>query len=406
MSGPAAETSSRWPVVVAFALVGAATQVTWLNYAGITTVAAEHFGVSDSAVGWLANMFPLLYVVLAVPAGLVLDRWFRGGLAAGAVLTAVGAAVRLIDDTYLWAFAGQTIIAIAQPLVLNAVTGVAARYLRERDRPAGIAVGMSSTFAGMVLAFILGALFPDAGQLTTVVTLGAGFAAVAAVAMLVALARPAPQPHAAPSTGLRALRVASTDRLVRLLCLAVFFPFGTFIALTTFGQPLLEPAGVAVDTANLILLANVLAGVIGCAVLPVWAARRGLELRVGVVALVASTISCLALAVVPSAGIGFAAVLVIGFGLLPLMPIVLDLVERRGGEAQGTAAGLVWLTGNLGGLLVSTVVGLLTGEPGLAFALMAVCALVAVPLLRAIRPHLPAPVSADPPASATAAPGG
>ncbi|MGH3470068.1 MAG: MFS transporter, partial [Thermocrispum sp.] len=173
-------------------------------------------------------------------------------------------------------------------------------------------------------------------------------------------------------------------------CVAVFFPFGTFIALTTFGQPLLEPAGVAVDTASLILLVNVLAGVAGCAVLPVWAARRGLELRVGVLALVASTLSCVALAVAPGVGVGFAAVLVIGFGLLPLMPIVLDLVERRAGEAHGTAAGLVWLTGNLGGLLVSTAVGLLTGRPLLAFLLMAACALVAVPLLRTIRPHLPA----------------
>ncbi|MGH3432004.1 MAG: MFS transporter [Thermocrispum sp.] len=390
MAEPAADPPSRWPVVVAFALVGAATQVTWLNYAGVTTVAAGHFGVSDAAVGWLANMFPLLYVVLAIPAGLVLDRWFRGGLAAGAALTAVGAAVRLVDDTYAWALAGQTLIAVAQPLVLNAVIGVAARYLRAPDRPAGISVGMSSTFAGMVLAFVLGALFPRADQLGTVVGLGAGIAVVAAVAMLLALRRPGEQRHAAPAAGLRALRVAAGDRLVQLLCLAVFFPFGTFIALTTFGQPLLEPAGVAVDTASLILLVNVLAGVAGCAVLPVWAARRGLELRVGVLALVASTLSCVALAVAPGVGVGFAAVLVIGFGLLPLMPIVLDLVERRAGEAHGTAAGLVWLTGNLGGLLVSTAVGLLTGRPLLAFLLMAACALVAVPLLRTIRPHLPA----------------
>lgn len=42
---------SRWSVIAAFAVVGAATQVVWLNYAGATTVAAARFGVSESDVG-------------------------------------------------------------------------------------------------------------------------------------------------------------------------------------------------------------------------------------------------------------------------------------------------------------------------------------------------------------------
>ena len=53
--------ASRWSVVAAFTVVGAATQIVWLTYAPVTTVAAEHFGVSENAVGWLANLFPLFY---------------------------------------------------------------------------------------------------------------------------------------------------------------------------------------------------------------------------------------------------------------------------------------------------------------------------------------------------------
>ena len=43
-----------------------------------------------TAIGWLANVFPLLYVVLAVPAGIALDRSPRRALAFGVVLTALG----------------------------------------------------------------------------------------------------------------------------------------------------------------------------------------------------------------------------------------------------------------------------------------------------------------------------
>src|SRR5271167_4268846 len=72
-----------WRVIFAYALVCAATQVLWLTYAAITTETARHYGVSVTAVGWLAEIFPLLYVVLAIPAGVLLDKWFRPVLAAG-----------------------------------------------------------------------------------------------------------------------------------------------------------------------------------------------------------------------------------------------------------------------------------------------------------------------------------
>ena len=82
-------------VIAAYAALAAATQMLWLTYAPITTGAAHHYGVSESAIGWLSELFPLLYVVLALPAGVALDRWFRPALMVGAVLTAIGGVVRL-----------------------------------------------------------------------------------------------------------------------------------------------------------------------------------------------------------------------------------------------------------------------------------------------------------------------
>lgn len=379
---------SRWSAITAFALVGAATQIAWLSYAPVTTVAAQHFGVSESDVGWLANMFPLLYVLLAIPAGMVLDRWFRGGLLAGAVLTAVGATLRLVDDTFMWALIGQTLVAVAQPLVLNAITGISGRYLREKDRPKGIAIGTAATFAGMVIAFVLGAVLPTAADLTTLVGIGAGVSVLAALVLAGALRTPGAQRHASPPAGFGALRVAVSDPFIRKLCLLVFFPFGTFVALTTFGQALLEPAGVAAETASIILLINVVAGVAGCAIVPVVAVKRRAELRTVLYGLLVSALACVALALAPSAATGFIALLLIGFVLLPALPIVLELVERRTGEAEGTAAGLVWMAGNLGGLIVALVVGLAVDQPVVAFLVCAVAALGGIPALRLLRPHL------------------
>jgi len=376
---------SRWSAIAAFALVGASTQLVWLNFAGVTTVAAERYGVSENAIGWLAQVFPLLYVVLAIPAGLILDRWFRSGLLVGAALTALGACLRLIGDDYGWLLAGQLVASIAQPLVLNAVTGITGRYLAEKDRPTGIAAGTASIFGGMVIAFLLAAVFADSNQLPTMLALTAIFSVVAAIVLIIALRKPGEHKveHSRPDRN--ALKVAWGDSLIRRLCVLAIFPFGVFVAMTTFAQALLEPAGVSGETASTILLVNVVAGVIGSAVIPVIVVRHRAESALLVMSLSLTALACVALAFVPSALTGFVAITVIGFLLLPALPIVLELVERRTGEAEGTGAGLIWMAGNLGGLLVAIVVGLLVDHPTAAFLVMAAVALVAVPGARALR---------------------
>jgi predicted MFS family arabinose efflux permease len=380
---------ARWSVVVVFALLGAVTQVLWVTFAPVTDAAAEFYGVSDGAIGWLANVFPLLYVLLAIPAGMVLDRWFRGGLALGGVLTAVGALLRLAGDDYAWALLGQLVVGVAQPLVLNAITGVASRYLPPGDRPKGIAIGSASTFAGLIVGFGLGAVFASPSGIRPLLGVQAALAVAVAAAVLIVLRRPAsfgiePAAPDAPA-GLGALRIALRDPVIRRLCALVFVPFGVFVSLTTFLQPLLEPAGVPEATAGLLLVANVVAGVVGCAVVPVFASRRRAEVRVMAVALLVTTVACTALAVTPGVAVGFVAVVALGFALLPALPIVLELTERRSGRAEGTATGLIWLTGNLGGLVLAAAVGLLVGHPVPAFLMLAVLSVLTLPLLRWFR---------------------
>ncbi|WP_410789585.1 MFS transporter [Kribbella sp. C-35] len=377
---------SRWSAIVGYSLVGAATQLVWLNFAGVTTVAAARYGVSESAIGWLAQVFPLLYVVLAIPCGLALDRRFRGGLLAGAVLTALGAVVRLIGDDFGWLLAGQILASIAQPLVLNAVTGITGRYLSEKDRPTGIAIGTASIFAGMVIAFLLSAVFTTSASIPAMLTVSAIFCVLAAIVLAVAIRGPV-ESHttSTPRPDRGALAAAWGDPLIRRLCVLAIFPFGVFVAMSTFAQALLEPAGVSGGTASTILLLQVIAGVIGSATIPILVVRRRAESRLLVVSLTVTAAACVLLALAPSALSGFVAITVIGLLLLPALPIVLELVERRTGEAEGTAAGLIWMAGNLGGLVVAVVVGLLVDHPLAAFLVMAMIALIAVPGARALR---------------------
>ena len=92
--------------------------------------------------------------------------------------------------------------------------------------------------------------------------------------------------------------------------------------------------------------------------------------------------ACLCLAVLPSEPTAYVMLIALGFALLPALPIVLALTERHAPEAESTAAGLVWLAGNLGSVLIAVAVGLLVAHPSVAFVALAAVTLLALPALR------------------------
>ena len=80
--------------------------------------------------------------------------------------------------------------------------------------------------------------------------------------------------------------------------------------------------------------------------------------------------------------------IVMGFLVLPDLPVILELAERRAGAAGGTATAMLWLAGNAGGIVVALIVQGVQGSPALAFAVMAVIGCLAAPLALRLRTQL------------------
>jgi predicted MFS family arabinose efflux permease len=391
-----------WRVIVAYGLVCAATQVLWLTYAAITTETAHHYGVSVTAVGWLAEIFPLVYVVLAIPAGILLDRWFRPVLAAGGALVALGGVVRLGGQTFAWAMAGQIAVAAAQPVVLSAVSKLAGEYLPVEERATGISIGSAGSFLGILLALLLGPTVGGHGHLERLLLVEAVLGVTAAVALVLALRTPG-QPsteHAAIEGG--AARALWALPSMRILGGLVFIGFGIFVALATWLQTLLHPEGVSEDAAGALLVGMMIAGLLGCAVLPALVARRGAQRAFMRSAVVVSCLGCVALGVTPWLGVRAAVIAVMGLFLLPALPIVLAAAERLAGAAAGTAGAIVWMAGNLGGLVVALIVQILIHQPVAAFLAMGAVSLLGLPLATRLAPSAPFTDSSGRPAPAAA----
>jgi predicted MFS family arabinose efflux permease len=368
-----------WPLVASFAAVAGASQMLWLTYAPVTTEAARHYGVSETAIGWLANVFPLLYVLLAVPAGLALDRRPSSALAFGVVLTGAGGVVRLLGGGFGWALAGQLLVGVAQPFVLNAITGVV-QVLPVRSRPTGIAVGSAGLFLGMVVALGMGAL-AGGDRLQTLMVVQAVLAVIAVVAYLVVAAR-APRPAAVASTEEGQLAAVWRDQVLRRLALLAFLGFGVFVALVTWLQALLDPRGVSESAAGTIVTVAVAVGAIGSTVVAAVLEGRPVEAVLLRTTLVAAVGGCLVLAVGSGLASAWIGVVVAVLAMLTALPWLLALCERNARDAVASATALLWLAGNLGGLVIAGVLGLLLDHPGAAFGLLALVALAGLPLVR------------------------
>jgi predicted MFS family arabinose efflux permease len=367
-------------VIVAYSLVCAATQVLWLTFAAITTETAHHYGVSVGAVGWLAEIFPLLYVVLAIPAGILLDRWFRPVLGAGGALVALGGLLRLGGDTFAWAMAGQVAVAVAQPVVLSAVSKLAGEYLPPHQRAAGISLGSAGGFVGMLIALLLGPTLGGHGHIERLLVVEAVLSVLPALALLVTLRQPGQESSEHAAIAGNAARVLWALPSMRTLCGLVFIGFGIFVALATWLQTLLQPAGVSEQAAGALLVGMVIAGVIGCAVLPPIVARRGIERGFMRTAVIVGCLGCVALGVVPWLGGQAVTIVVMGAILLPALPVILTATERLAGPAAGTAGAIVWMAGNLGGLVVALLVQVLVHDPLAAFLAMGAVSLLGLPI--------------------------
>src|SRR5262252_9437602 len=232
--------TNRWLILAGYALLTACTQLLWLAYAPITTQAHRAMGVSSGAVGDLAIIFPLVYVILALPAGRWLDARFGQALGLGAVLTAGGGLLRLAGpSSYGWAVAGQFVIAAGQPFVLNSITKVAARYFPARERTAAISVGSVALFAGILAAVLSGGPLFDAGGLTRLLSVQV-------------------------AVSLRWLR---GDRFMWVLAGLLFVGMGVFNAVATWLDSILTHFGHGGASGALIAIMTV-GGIAGGALLP------------------------------------------------------------------------------------------------------------------------------------------
>lgn len=431
-------TLSHWRVIAAYAGLVAITQLLWVTFTPITTDSAAEWHVSVDAVGWLSLIFPLVYVLLSLPFGIASDRNYRGALTAGAALTVIGAALRVIPG-YGCAFAGQWLIATGQPLVLNAVNKLAVLYVAPHRRSIAIAAGTASLFVGILVSNVTSPFIMNWHGLPAVLLIQAAVSVAAAAGMLLAL-RVAPLYDEAGPANLSVVaqqggtaRVAANEgnesnatidalgangntvgtinrestlatnengsprfaafqdmaatlrelwsqRWLRLFSLLLFAGFGIFITLATWLEVLAKPIGIDSEQVGIGIGIMTAAGIAGAAVMPGWAMRGGRARSMIVLSLAVSVLLLVGLVTGLAAWAFMSMLALTGFLLLANLPIVLSAAEERvSPRMAGAATGILLLFGNLGGIALSLLVQVLLDYRAAAISALGIVTLAILP---------------------------
>jgi len=120
----------RWVVLFVFSVINAVMQIQWLTFAPVAREARLVYGVSALQIDLLSMIFMGMFILICIPASYVIDTFgMRIGVGFGAILIGIfGLLKGLYAHNYTMIVVSQTGLAVAQPLILNAIGQVSRKF--------------------------------------------------------------------------------------------------------------------------------------------------------------------------------------------------------------------------------------------------------------------------------------
>ncbi len=358
----------RWVVLAIYMYVSALTQLYWLNFAAIDTYIEEMLHIPASSVQWLTLVFPLIQVILTIPAGIIIDKiGFKWGVGIGVVLTGVFSLVRLAaPDSFTVLLISQIGISLGQPFVLNGITKLASVWFAPKEEATAVGLGTLALFVGMMVALGATPAIVEGLSYNSMLWIY-GIAGILGTLLYVLIVRAKPPtPSRAPEEEVSSgswggLGVILKSRNFLLLGFVTFVGLGSFNGLATWLEKILDELhAIPMSEGSTISAAMIFAGMIGCIVVPIISDRIRKRKIFVVLATLMGAITIGAMILIRGYVPNMINCIVLGFFLLSAFPVILTMsAEVTGPKYAGVSVGYLQLLGNLAAvILVPTMEGL------------------------------------------------
>jgi len=363
----------RWVILAIYMYIAALTQLYWLNFAAIDTFIEQRLSIPASSVMWFTLVFPLVQVLLTMPAGLIIDRkGFKYGVGIGILFTGIFAMLRLVSpDSFTVLLISQIGIAIGQPFVLNSVTKLAVTWFPQKEEATAVGLGSMALFIGMMIG--LGAT-PALVQSLSYETMFIIYGTMGILGILLFFTLVKSKPETSPReieaheeiTGWQGIKHILKMRDFVILGFIALIGIGVFNGLATWLEKILnELHQIPMTDAGTISAILILSGMIGCIIIPMVSDKI---MRRKPFLLLASSIgaaSIIALMLAKGYSLNMLNGIILGFFLISALPIMLTMsAEITGARFAGISVGYLQLLGNAAAVAIVPIMEFMRGATG------------------------------------------
>jgi len=375
--------------LLGYILLVAFNNFLWINFVTISPDIANYYNTSLFLIGFLAIVFPLVFIFLSIPSGILIDsRGYRMSILIGSIFMGIFSIVRILGQNYLFLLVGQIGIAIAQPFIANSVTKFANAEFSDEKVPLIIGLGSFAIFIGVAVGMILPPLLISSMGLRNLLIFITLFTVSISIYSFIVF-YPLKGRVISGKKEYHFLEVLRNKNIL-ILSYLVFVGMGAFNGILTWIDSIFAHLNFTDMESGLVGLIFVIGGMAGSIVLPGFTTR--IKKRKGIVFY--SLIILFVIFLIYTYFSNFEIILVLsailGFFMLGLFPIILDWASVIAGfRLAGSATSMLWFLGQIGGFVIPLAMGIIGPiSPGssflYSFILLAVLSLTSLFILKGV----------------------
>jgi FLVCR family MFS transporter 7 len=380
----------RWLMLLMVVLTTMSNVMMWVSFSPIEDLAGKYYDVSSTVMDLLSTTFLINFVLLSFPTSwLINKKGLRYSLVIGAFLNMLGGVIRAVGDfmedsesRFGILFLGQFIAAAAQPVILSCPTVLAAQWFGENERaianmigsvsnPVGVAVGTVVSSQIVTLAVSQYTYTAARDQIRMLLWVNAGPCILAFILVLLFFRE---RPPTAPSLSsvqesegfLTGLGSVIRNKQYLLLLLSFGIGVGSTSSVSTLSGQIVGGQGFSAIQAGYFFAILLAAGIMGAVISGKIVDRTKKFTETLRVSFGMATLAFLMFTLVLPTGIFWLVCIstgMMGFFCFAALPVALELsVECTYPVSESTSAGLMWLVGQLFGIIITFSMDGLKGD--------------------------------------------
>ncbi len=360
----------------------------------IVSLLRAELGISYTGMGVILGAWQLVYIAAAAPSGILIDRIGpKKALVIGALIIAVSAFLRSYADGFWTLFAAVALFGLGGPIVSIGLRKLVVDWFSGSSR--GLASGIYITGPALGSVLVLSSthalILPVTGSWRMTLAV---YALIAFGVALIWIAFGRDSPESAsdrqnPGATAGGYREVISQPAVWSVIVVGFSAFLASHGLRSWLPQILETRGMSPAMSGVLASLPAITGVFGSVLILKLASRRAGSRKLATIALLLVTGLCIAAIIVADGGPLVLAIAVEGFCAAAIQPLMLNILMEMpsvGPRRMGTAAGIFFSVGEVGGTAGPVFMGLLADLTGsFAPGLLGMAAIMWIMLAPALR---------------------